>query len=343
MEMNALTEHVKDLAMLRETESPVISCYLNLEKGRNHFRPVIEKRLNLLRKTIPAKQLEDFERAWDKIDLFIENGLFGESNGAAIFSRAGADPYFLPLQFRAPLPNWLSVDSIPNIYHLIELKDNLHRFVVVISLENSGRILEVNLGAVTESVWAERPELRQRVGREWTKEHYQNHRRDRSTKFVKEKIRLLEDLMSAGGHTHLILAGSPRMVAQLQSELPKHLLARVVDTVSIAARSSLSDIVEKTLQIFIDQEQRESFAAVERLQAEIKTDGLAVAGVEESLQALSFGQADMLIIDQDFANDTQREKMVRLAMQSGCHIETVPDNPILNRYGGVGCLLRYRI
>ena len=38
-------------------------------------------------------------------------------------------------------------------------------------LEKTAGILEIDAGSVTESLWMERPELRKRIGREWTKEH----------------------------------------------------------------------------------------------------------------------------------------------------------------------------
>ncbi|NJN99973.1 MAG: hypothetical protein HC875_40630 [Anaerolineales bacterium] len=140
----------------------------------------------------------------------------------AIFARGGASPLFLPLQFRVPLPHWLAVAGLPNIYHLVELKDNYHRYVVLLSTEESARIVEVNLGAATEELWTQRPELRQRVGREWTKEHYQSHLRHQTERFIKESIAMLEQLMAAGGHTHLILAGNAQMTGQFAGRCPRH-------------------------------------------------------------------------------------------------------------------------
>ena len=71
--------------------------------------------------------------------------------------RLATKPFFLPLQFRAPLPNWVAVGSTPNIYHLVELKDTYDRFVVTLPL------------------CKERPERRKRMGREWTRAHDQSH------------------------------------------------------------------------------------------------------------------------------------------------------------------------
>jgi len=82
---------------------------------------------------------------------------------------------------------------------------------------------EVYTDSITGSLWMERSEQRKCVDHAWTKEHYQNHREDRGSKFIREKISILERVMSVGGHTHLILAGNPQRIARLKKALPKRL------------------------------------------------------------------------------------------------------------------------
>ena len=45
------------------------------------------------------------------LEAYLSNGLLRHAKGAALFSRAGDAPFFLPLQFYVPLPNWIAVDS----------------------------------------------------------------------------------------------------------------------------------------------------------------------------------------------------------------------------------------
>lgn len=198
MEMKNLKKHVRTLATLPETDAVIISCYLALAGGRvknpNAFKEQVEPLAGIL--TCQARQ--DFQDALDPIGKYLAEELLPGAKGTAIFSRAGSDPFFLPLQFRVPLPNWIAVDRVPNIYHLVELKDNYERYVVMIGTEKMARIVEINLGEVTRHVWDERPEIRERVGREWTKNHYQRHGKEQTRKFIKEKIEVLDRLMSAG-------------------------------------------------------------------------------------------------------------------------------------------------
>ena len=198
MELKNLHQHIRTLATLEETNSPVISYYLNRESNELASRLRLTERGRVLRQSLWGQARHDFEAAMNQVEEYLDHELLPEARGVAIFARVNQGPFFLPLQFRVPLPNWLNVTANPNIYHLIELKDTYHRYVVMISTEESARILEVNLGAVTEELWRERPELRRRVGREWTREHYQNHRRAQTDRFIKEKIKVLEQLMAAG-------------------------------------------------------------------------------------------------------------------------------------------------
>ncbi|MDP6360093.1 MAG: hypothetical protein QF473_33570 [Planctomycetota bacterium] len=375
MELKNLKKHVHTLATLDETSAPVISCYLNLEKGEKGYREALNDRVRLVRETLKENRRGDFESALGRVEEFIGAALLPDAKGTALFARAGDEPFFLPLQFEVPLPNSLAVDSTPNIFHLVELKDTYHRYVVMLCGEDRARILEINLGSVTEQLWAERPELRKRVGREWTKEHYQNHRRERTKAFVKEKIQLLNELMSASGHSHLILAGNRKITSQIEKALPRHLAEKRISTLEASTRDEISEVVAKTLSTFIEEEERESLQVVSRLEREVHTDGLAVVGTSPCLESLKIGQADVLILARDYEPkpawkcsacttthvskrapqacpecgekkvheiDT-REELVRLAEQSARHVEIVNDSDVLMQLGGVGCLVRYRI
>lgn len=369
-----MQENIRTLITLEETSDPVISCYINLEKGVSGYRNVLDERLAFFRKNLSGKSLISFEAAISRIEAYLKNELIPAARGAAIFSRVGGEAFFLPLQFRAPLPNWFAVDSTPNIYHLVELKDNYSRFIIMISTTESARILEVNLGAITAELWKERPELRQRVGREWTKRHYQSHRRERTEQFIKEKIKIVDKLMSAGGHKYFMLAGNPVITARVKKLLPKHLEEKLVDTLTASAKDYNSDIVDAAILAFIEWEEEESQNMVDILQYEMFTNGLAIVGSDDCYNAVKMGQADMLILVKEFQPEAAwkcaeceevhiqhnkpllcrecgedklietdiREEMVKLAEKTGCPVEVVNHSDFLMLHGGVGCLLRYR-
>ena len=368
-----LQSHLRQLAALPESDAPVVSCYLDLGTSRARWQSLFERRTKLLRRITPAADLAALDAAVDRIRSFLRDEISPQARGVAIFARAGRDAYFCTLQFEVSTPNWISVDTVPNIYHLIELKDTFDRYLVLFSTSESARIFEIHLGAVTSELWLQQPELRRRVGREWTRLHYQNHRRDRDRGFVREKIQALERLMSGRGYAHLILAGDSQRLAMIRRELPKTLGEKVIDVVSATAGLTDKEVVNATLASFVQEEERESQTLAQLLLRELRGDGLAVAGAANSLQVLRRGQADALLLAREWGSclawscaactwsaaggvepevcaecgssalreHDAREELVRLAEQTGCHVELVAASPELAGLGGVGCLLRF--
>jgi len=375
MERKNFQKHIRTLIELPVADAPVISCYQALAAGRLVDRNAFDERVSWLRRGLSVRERHSFDAAVARIEQTIATGLSPNSRGLAIFSRAGEEPFLLPLQFQVPLPNWIVLDSTPNIYHLVELKDTYHRYVLMIVTEETMRVLQVNLGAITSQMWQQRPELRQRVGREWTKSHYQRHRQERIRTFLKDAIKVLSQLMSAGGYTHLILAGQPSITSQVQEKLPRHLQRQLIDIVPASGGTPLSDVVEATLSSFIEAEEQESRTAVANLVHQLRTGGLAVGGAGPTLQALCCGRVDMLVLASEFdpgegascANcgylDVEsaepeacpncrgrefrrfniKEQMVRHAEESGCTLEVVSQSDELINLGGVGCLLSHRL
>jgi len=372
MDLPNLRQHVQTLATLAATEDVVISCYVNLEAGRAGYRDALDGRIRAVRTALPVRQRRAFEEALGRVEAFLASGLDPAAVGAAIFSRGGDFPVFLPVQFKVPVSNQMTVDSLPSVFGLVLLKDVFHRYVLMISTETDARIVEVSLGDVTSELWLRRPELRKRVGREWTREHYQNHRRGRAEKFIKEKIEILERLVTDGKYDHLVLAGSSPAVAKIRAKLPKRLLDKLIDIVPIPGATSTEEAVLATLASFAEHEQQESIEAASLLLDELRRGFLAVEGTAAVLKALGRGQVDLLIIAKTYVSPEGwichrcqsaavgtlpaacpdcgersvcevdlKEILVKRAEQSGCAIEIVRDSDVLLEIGAVGALLRY--
>ncbi len=373
MELKELEEHIRTLATVEEGESPLISCYLDLTNGVTGYRNELDSRIQILRGSLPVRSSEEFDEAMSLIEWCLKENVSPRTRGMAVFARGGLKPFWLALQFEVPLPNWIAIGSTPNIYHLVELKDNYDRYVILLTTETSARIIGVNLGSVTEQLWRSRPELRRRVGHEWTKDHFQDHRQERTRQFINDQIRTLDRLISTSGYGHLMLAGNPRMIAAVRKSLPKRLADKLVDTVPAGAADRVPDIVASTLQAFLEHEEQESQAIAEKLIAQIHTHGLAVAGTRACMQAIRAGQADFLVVVKSYdpgqgwecrscgLTDIElpppnfcpkclngklrkfdiRGEMVRLAEQQQIGVEVVEHHDTLMNLGGVGCLLRY--
>ncbi len=374
MQLKDLKRTMRQLVTLEPTSDPVISCYINLERGATAFRDPMDDRIRDLRRTLSGRPRASFEGALGQIESFLATTILPDARGAAIFARGGESTFFVPLQFRVPLPDWFAVHSTPNVYHLVELKDTYHRYVVVLVTRAEARILEINLGAVTEQVWREAQDPAERIGDRMTREHYRHRRAAQTEQFLREKVKVVDRLISQGGHTHLILAGDPEMTQHLRSVLPKHLEAKVADTIATPRDSKEADVVLASIAAFVEHEEKESRAVVDRLCRELETGGLTITGEEKVLKALAWEQVDVLVLAKDYRPSAGwacpncgvvvartsapkacadcggsevratnlREEMARVAERNGCLVEVVAQSEQLMKLGGVGALLRYR-
>jgi rubrerythrin len=373
VEPQELQKHIRTLATVEESDSPMISCYLDLSNGATCCIDEINNRRQILTRSLSAGRAAEIGGLTANIQEYVICATPPRTRGLAVFARAGQRPFWLTLQFEVPLPNWITMGPTPNIYHLVELKDNYDRYVILLTTEASSRIMTINLGSITDELWQSRPELRRRAGHGWSRDQFQDHRRERTRCFINDQIRIVDSLISAGGYGHLVLAGNPRMIAAVRKAMPKRLLEKVVDSIPAGAGDRVSDVVALTLQAFLEHEEQDSQAITERLITQIHTHGLAVAGTRVSMEAIRAGQADFVVVvksydpgsgwecrtcgrfDPDTPRPDQcpvcgdrrtrefdtREELVRLAQQQDVGVEVVEHNDVLMSLGGVGCLLRY--
>ena len=329
------------LSEVAPNDSPLISCFVNLEENLALTLQAFDRQAKEMGRRLTGQRKVDFEDAFAEIVQHLETSVAKGSKGAAIYARWGERPFFLPLEFSVPLETKLILDSLPHLYPVIETKDTYHRFAIVVVTEEEARIVETVVGAVTREIFAKRPELRERLGREWTREHYQNHKKNRSDQFLQQKIGIVDELMKQRGHNYLVVAGSPKAISRFTKALPSQLKKKLLTTLPTNPRNGIYPIVVEALEVFAANEHIESHDRVAELESALMSNGLGVVGLAATKEALTVGYADMLIIDHDLDDPEAKEELVRLATRNDIPIETVKNSETLTRLGGVGCLLRY--
>lgn len=339
-----IKEMILKLAEVELTESPVLSCMVNLNQPRQVAIRKIEKQAADVSVSLEAEEKSCFDEALADIISFLSNPDNAElrDGGIAVYARVGELPFFYSHPVGATLSTSIIVDELPHIYPLVETTDTYNRFVVVALTEKKARILETTIGAVTNEIMTERPELREKIGREWTRERYQNHKEDRQNRFIQSKISVLEELVSKNGHNHIILSGSPKEVSRFRKFLPQKLANMLLDVMNVNPKAGINPIIVEAIETFAISENEESLGRVNQLEAAIMKSGLGVVGEIGAMHAIEYGYADVLIISQDYSDDLIKEKLVRLAISRGIEIETVKESEKLKRLQGVGCLLKYK-
>jgi peptide subunit release factor 1 (eRF1) len=151
--------------------------------------------------------------------------------------------------------------------------------------------------------------------------------------------------------------------------MSKELEAKVIDTISLGIDTPEHEVLEESLTAFRRHDSLTDMQQVERLLGEFRGDNLAVAGVPDTLAALSNGQVEELLIvasadglkfDEEevrkvleiYGADIPEtldaravaDELIRSANEmSAAKVSFVEDTTRLEQLGGVGALLRYRI
>ena len=153
--------------------------------------------------------------------------------------------------------------------------------------------------------------------------------------------------------------------------MPKALSDMVIDVLSLGINTAEQEVLEQSLEAFRAHDRLTDMQKVEELLSEYRADNLAVAGVPETLAALSNGQAqEMLIAASPQSLQYDKAEVEKVLSMYGGNTETVPvldrnriadelvrrakelsaaritfveDATRLEQLGGVGALLRYRI
>lgn len=357
-----LDAHLSDLIAVDEIkEHLVFSFFIDLADP-DGVSNQIRRQVRRLEAGLDSSAASDLYEAESSVLNLIGKGLDAAYQGLACHFRTGSQGFLKAIAFHVRFKPAVMADTLPQIVPLIELRDSYDRYVVMISTEDQARILEIVLGSVTREAWLKRPELRKRVGREWTRNHYRNHQKDRDRQFIREKVDKLKELMVQAGHTHLILAGSPQRVALIEKELPEPLRKRIVDICRLGVRDPLEKVVAETIKAFIEQETYESQVNLERLREAILRGSGAVVGLDNCEAALEAGVVDTLIVTSSDEVNTSRhvvfrhrnreggyvtlhkrfEQLLQRAVAHQTLIEFVPRGSFLDDYAGCGAILRYR-
>jgi peptide subunit release factor 1 (eRF1) len=273
----------------------------------------------------------------------------------------------------APLDdNYLYVYNQPHLYHLTRLDDEFPRYAALVTDANHARIFVFGLGETLETEQVKGKKVqRVKVGG-WSQARYQRRVENAHASHAKESIEALDRIVKQENVKHVILAGDPQMTPVLQEQLPKHLADKVVDVLKLDFKASDQDVFQATLERMREEDAKTDAQKVERLMQQYRARGLAVAGPEDTLEALANGQVDELLISAsleqthaeeepidailapevpDSTGGTESDEprqvliadlLVTKAKQTDATVSFIQDPELLKEVDGVGAFLRWR-
>jgi len=373
-----IEEPLARLLAFEPTTFPVLSVYLNTQPDQHGHTPEAEPYLNrefkALARTWAANSAErhSFDRDVERIVAYAADKIESSANGVAIFACWGAEEFFEAIQLTTPVnDNRVYAYNQPHLYQLAHLDEQYPRYAAVLTDTNTARIFVFGLGQVVgaEQVKGKRVH-RVKVGG-WSQARYQRRVGNAHQEHAKEVIERLAQIVREDKVTHIILAGDSVVTPLLKEQLPQEMIP-MVEVMPLDIHASDKDVLTATLEKLQEQEAKTGAEKVDRLMQQYRARGLAVVGLQDTLEALANGQVEELLIsgsleeshpeteeveailapeipDADGGTQSTEPRQASLpdllvtkAKQTGASVTFIEDAALLEPVDGVGAFLRWR-
>lgn len=360
------------------TPAPVISLYLDArvnEQGQRTFMPFVRKQLNERIKSydVNSEERQSIDEDFVRITRYLESEMPDSVQGLAIFACSAANDWFEVGDFEAPFErNRLFVSDRPHVYPLARLMDQYRRYAVVLADTNRAHIFVFAAGQTVERQDVQNVKTKHVKVGGWSQARYQRHEQNYHLQHAKEVVEVLEKIVRDEDIEHVILAGDEETVIPLlRDQMPKMVEEKILDAVSLSIDTREHELLEESFKIFRRHDSLTDMEKVDRLLNEYRADDLGVAGVPETLAALSNGQVEEMLIaakpdsiqydeeevkkvlklyrgeeplpDELNQQSVADELVKRANTLSSAKVTFIEDSTRLELLGGVGGFLRYRI
>lgn len=379
MSLANLNDTISRLAHLPPSPNPVVSCFVNtLPEGNGRpTHPVFLKKAFAERiRSFPERSAarDRLEADRDRIVDYLDN-LAPLPRSVAFYASSG-DGLWETLKFRTMFDHHrLVVAPVPHLYPLVKLADQAPRYAVCVADVHQARVLVAGLGGVLgeKDFDAPQPIDRTRVAG-WAEVRYQGRIEDHIQKHAREIVDRLEDVVRKGEVDYVILGGDDLILGELRRQLTPAVREKVIDEEPIAIDTPAQEILARTIDVVRRAEADDSRKLADTAVDRFRAGGLAVAGLEPTIEALNLEQVDCLLLAEGFdgapgwqcaecrvlglppapsecpfcgaPRPTEidlREAMVRRAERTGRRVEIVEGHAGLEGLDGVAALLRYRV
>jgi peptide subunit release factor 1 (eRF1) len=373
-----MEEPLARLVAFEPTTFPVLSVYLNTQPDQ-HGRtpdatPYLHREFKALARTWAPSSPErhSFDRDVERIVSYATDKIDPAANGAAIFACWGAQEFFEAIQLTTPVgETCVYANSQPHLYRLAHLDEQYPRYAAVLTDMNTARIFVFGLDQVigAEEVRGKKVH-RVKVGG-WSQARYQRRVGNAHQEHAKEVIERLAEIVREDKISHIILAGDSVVIPLLEEQLPREMVS-MVEVMRLDIHASDQDVLTATLAKLQEEEAKTLAEKVGRLMHQYRARGLAVAGLQETLEALAKGQVEELLLSgtlevshplpeevqailapeiPDAEGGTTSEEprqaslpdlLVTKAKQTGATVTFIEDAALLESVGGVAAFLRWR-
>ena len=324
-------DRINKLLEFKSDQFPITSLYLKLgPKERENFQYRItlknlikEERDRLNRRDFTKEALESIESDLKKITALVENTReLAGCRGLAVFSSVSEglwEVFKLPLVYRSRLV----VDWTPLVRQLVTIDDEFGDIAVVVIDRKKARLFRVDLKEPNEVLDYFYPKatrstkfrtqegtFKQRlspsagagaVPHGLGEYGFQRKIENEMHQHFKHVSESLFNYYKENKFDWLIIAGSESVITDFPHHLHAYLKQRYLGSFVLEDIETvkLDEIVEMALELLEATERNNERSVIEELEEKLHL-GLAVNGLDPTLQALMFGQVRVLIVTEGF-------------------------------------------
>lgn len=368
-------DHMQELLGYEANGAGIVSVYLDTDSTRQSVEAIKLQARGLLKEVQPTNDKEA-----GVIERYLDLSYDWANPGLALFCGGGGDffrAYPSPVAFR----NRVRLGARPYVKPLTHLLDHYAHFGVILVDRVGGRFFEYHLGELQATDGYTGEDVRKlkdgggssAVGRRGGGAEGGPGGSKHEEQVVSRNLR---ETAAAANHffgdrpiRRLFLGGTTETVAQFREMLPKQLQSCVAGTLSIDVDAGEPAIRRQALDLLGEVNAEREARLVERLVTLYAMGSTAVAGPDDTLQAISDKRVETLIISDGFrlpgyiddasgfvvanlarsplseADLTAVEDVIDAAVaqtvSQGGHVEVISDNPALEDLGRIGAILRF--
>lgn len=366
------------LAKIERTATPVVSVYLDTrwtdEHQRDRVRVFLKNELAKARRVTSGPAAEaDLDWIQAQGEELVAQTRPPDARGVALFAcQALGLREFVPA--RVPFENSFVVADAPSLRPLAAMLEEAPSALVVFVDAEHARVIPLGPHGAGEEVTLQ-SEVPGRHGRggwaQTAQSRYQRHIQEHRARHFEAVAESLAEAIGSGGVERIILAGEPKNAALLRKSLAPRIAQLVAGSVSAARHEAAAVIVARATELLEQLERGAERIDVDGVLVEAAKSKQAVAGLEETLEAVNRGAVHRLYLLKGFgaagrlcagcgglqpgsdprcrlcASETTAielaDAMADRVIAAGGEVETVEAHQVLAQVGGAAARLRYAL